>query len=93
MAKIVFVGAGSTVFARNLLGDILEHPALAQVLDDPDRIFDATLVVAHRGRSEVDPDLLPVAREIPLLGPNAIDVAHSTLVDPVALPFPISVED
>jgi alpha-galactosidase len=27
--KIAFIGAGSTVFARNLLGDILLHPALA----------------------------------------------------------------
>jgi alpha-galactosidase len=29
MAKITFVGAGSTVFARNLLGDILGHAELA----------------------------------------------------------------
>ena len=29
MAKITFIGAGSTVFARNLLGDILGHPELA----------------------------------------------------------------
>jgi len=29
MPKIVFVGAGSTVFARNLLGDILSIPALS----------------------------------------------------------------
>ncbi len=29
MAKIVFIGAGSTVFARNLLGDILGHVELA----------------------------------------------------------------
>src|SRR5207302_3095937 len=29
MAKIVFIGAGSTVFARNLLGDILGHEELA----------------------------------------------------------------
>jgi alpha-galactosidase len=29
VAKIVFVGAGSTVFARNLLGDILGHEELA----------------------------------------------------------------
>jgi alpha-galactosidase len=27
--RIVFLGAGSTVFAKNLLGDILLHPALA----------------------------------------------------------------
>ncbi len=30
MARIVFVGAGSTVFARNLLGDILGHEELAE---------------------------------------------------------------
>jgi alpha-galactosidase len=30
MAKITFIGAGSTVFAKNLLGDILSYPELAQ---------------------------------------------------------------
>jgi alpha-galactosidase len=30
MTKIAFLGAGSTVFARNLLGDILSYPELAQ---------------------------------------------------------------
>src|SRR5690242_11100633 len=29
VAKITFIGAGSTVFARNLLGDILSYPELA----------------------------------------------------------------
>ena len=29
MAKITLVGAGSTVFARNLIGDILSFPELA----------------------------------------------------------------
>jgi alpha-galactosidase len=29
MPKIAFIGAGSTVFARNLLGDILSYPELA----------------------------------------------------------------
>jgi len=39
VARIVFVGAGSTVFARNLMGDILSRPALADstiVLHDID---------------------------------------------------------
>ncbi|MFM7094246.1 MAG: alpha-glucosidase/alpha-galactosidase, partial [Actinomycetota bacterium] len=27
--RIVFIGAGSTVFARNLMGDIFSCPALA----------------------------------------------------------------
>ena len=30
MAKITFIGAGSTVFARNLLGDILDYDELAE---------------------------------------------------------------
>lgn len=37
--RIVFLGAGSTVFARNLIGDILSHPELADcelVLHDID---------------------------------------------------------
>ena len=29
MARIVFIGAGSTVFARNLMGDVLSFPELA----------------------------------------------------------------
>ena len=30
MPKITFIGAGSTVFAKNLLGDILSFPELAE---------------------------------------------------------------
>ena len=30
MPKITFVGAGSTVFAQNLMGDILSYPELAE---------------------------------------------------------------
>ena len=29
MPKITFIGAGSTVFAKNLMGDILSFPELA----------------------------------------------------------------
>ena len=29
MPKITFLGAGSTVFARNLMGDIFQYPELA----------------------------------------------------------------
>ena len=29
MPRIAFVGAGSTVFARNLIGDVLAQPELA----------------------------------------------------------------
>lgn len=52
MARIVFIGAGSTVFARNLLGDILGYEELAGseiVLHDidPDRL-DTSERVARR---------------------------------------------
>ena len=30
MARIAFVGAGSTVFTRNLVGDVLGMPELAR---------------------------------------------------------------
>jgi alpha-galactosidase len=52
MPKITFIGAGSTVFARNLLGDILSYPELAQSTIalhdiDPERLR-TTQVVAGR---------------------------------------------
>lgn len=52
MPKITFIGAGSTVFARNLLGDILSFPELAgstiSLFDiDPARLY-TTEKVAHR---------------------------------------------
>ncbi|GAB4566327.1 MAG: alpha-glucosidase/alpha-galactosidase [Anaerolineae bacterium] len=52
MAKIAFIGAGSTVFARNLLRDIFIFPELHDVtislMDiDPDRLRTSE-IVAHR---------------------------------------------
>ncbi len=52
MPKITFIGAGSTVFARNLLGDILSYPELAgstiSLHDiDPERLR-TTQVVTER---------------------------------------------
>jgi alpha-galactosidase len=52
MPKITFIGAGSTVFAKNLLGDILSYPELAESTIalhdiDPDRLR-TTQVVAER---------------------------------------------
>jgi alpha-galactosidase len=53
MAKVAFVGAGSTVFARNLTGDILSAPALRDtttlaLMDvDPERLRTSE-VVARR---------------------------------------------
>ncbi|MCZ7539552.1 MAG: alpha-glucosidase/alpha-galactosidase [Anaerolineae bacterium] len=52
MPKIVFIGAGSTVFARNLMGDILHFPELAEstltLFDiDADRLRTSE-IVAHK---------------------------------------------
>lgn len=52
MTRIVFLGAGSTVFAKNLMGDILNFPALAQaniVLHDIDPArLRTSEIVAHK---------------------------------------------
>jgi alpha-galactosidase len=58
MAKITFIGAGSTVFARNLLGDILGHAELAgseiALFDiDAERLAMSELV-AHRVAEALD---------------------------------------
>ena len=52
MTKIAFIGAGSTVFAKNLLGDILSYPELANATIslhdlDPERLR-TTQIVAQR---------------------------------------------
>ncbi len=52
MIKIAFIGAGSTVFAKNLLGDILSYPELADATIslhdlDPERLR-TTQIVAQR---------------------------------------------
>ncbi len=52
MTKIAFIGAGSTVFAKNLLGDILSFPELSDatisLMDiDPVRL-QTSEVVAHK---------------------------------------------
>jgi alpha-galactosidase len=52
MTKIAFIGAGSTVFAKNLLGDILSFPELSDATIslhdiDPERLR-VSKVVAHR---------------------------------------------
>jgi alpha-galactosidase len=60
MTRITFIGAGSVVFTKNLLGDILEFPALREVEIalhdiDPDRLETAEAmaryVAAARGAS------------------------------------------
>ena len=52
MTKIAFIGAGSTVFAKNLIGDILSFPELADstisLMDiDPERLRTSE-IVAHK---------------------------------------------
>jgi alpha-galactosidase len=52
MSKITFIGAGSTVFAKNLLGDILSFPELAEATislhDIDEERLRTTEIVAHR---------------------------------------------
>ena len=56
MAKITFVGAGSTVFAKNILGDCMLRPALADshfaLYDiDPQRLEDSLRIVGRLNQS------------------------------------------
>ncbi|MCL6512435.1 MAG: alpha-glucosidase/alpha-galactosidase [Anaerolineae bacterium] len=52
MPKITFIGAGSTVFAKNLLGDILSFPELAEshiaLFDIDQERLKTSEVVAHK---------------------------------------------
>lgn len=56
MAKIVFLGAGSTVFARSVLGDCLHVPSLrdaqANLVDiDPDRLHVSEVMLKNINRT------------------------------------------
>ena len=48
MPKIVFLGAGSTVFAKNLLSDILSFEALSDATIALHDIDEARLATTHR---------------------------------------------
>ena len=52
MAKISFIGAGSTVFAKNLMGDILSYPELANATlslhDIDEERLRTSEIVAHK---------------------------------------------
>jgi alpha-galactosidase len=59
MPKIAFVGAGSTVFTRNLVGDVLSRPELRDstfaLMDiDPERLRASELVVRSLGARNVE---------------------------------------
>ena len=52
MSKVTFIGAGSTVFAKNLMGDIWSYPELADatlcLMDiDPGRLKQSEQVAQH----------------------------------------------
>jgi len=56
MTTITFIGAGSTVFTRNIAGDILRRPALAdaeiRLMDiDPRRLDESAIVVGRLART------------------------------------------
>ncbi len=56
MARITFIGAGSTVFAKNLIGDILSYPELANselvLMDiDEERLATSEQVAHHINRT------------------------------------------
>ncbi|GIV77169.1 alpha-glucosidase/alpha-galactosidase [Litorilinea aerophila] len=58
MPKITFIGAGSTVFAKNLMGDILSYPELADATIslhdiDPERLRTSE-IVAHKVAEALD---------------------------------------
>jgi alpha-galactosidase len=59
MPRIAFIGAGSTVFTRNLAGDVLSHPELRDstfaLMDiDPARLRTSELVVRSLGAERVE---------------------------------------
>lgn len=63
MPKIAFVGAGSTVFAKNLLGDILSYPELAD---------------SHISLFDIDPDRLSTSDRVARKVAEALS-AHPTI--------------
>jgi alpha-galactosidase len=62
MPKIAFIGAGSTVFTRNLVGDVLSMPELADstfaLMDiDPERLRASEIVTRRLGAERVEATL------------------------------------
>ena len=58
MTKITLIGAGSTIFARNLMGDLLSFPELADITislhDIDEERLRTSEIVAHRIASTLD---------------------------------------
>jgi alpha-galactosidase len=58
VAKVAFIGAGSVVFAKNLIGDVLSYPALSQseiaLMDVDEERLGTSERVAHRVAEALD---------------------------------------
>ena len=61
MTKITFIGAGSTIFMKNIVGDALHHPALS----------DATIALMDIDRIRLDESQLVATKLIDTLGAGA----------------------
>ncbi len=54
--KIAFIGAGSTVFMKNIIGDVLQRPALAgatiALMDiNPERLAESEIVAGKLAKT------------------------------------------
>lgn len=89
MPKITFMGAGSTVFAKNVLGDVMQTPSLqdsqialydvdARRLDDSRLMLESLNANTNQGRATITTHLGPENRRAALAGSsfvvNAIQV-------------------
>ena len=96
--KITFMGAGSTVFAKNVLGDTLLTPALAEGLEialydiDKDRLDESYLVITalnnkfNGGKAKIDRYYGVENRKAALKGARfVIDAIQVGLYDPCTI--------
>lgn len=67
MTKIAFIGAGSTIFMKNIVGDVLHHPALA----------DATIALMDVDRGRLEDSELVACKLVATLGVGARVEAHT----------------
>jgi alpha-galactosidase len=69
MTRIAFIGAGSTVFMKNIVGDVLHHPALA----------DATIALMDIDRGRLEESELVARKLVQSMGLGATVEAHTDL--------------
>ncbi len=67
MTRIAFIGAGSTIFMKNIVGDVLHHPALA----------DATIALMDIDRGRLEESELVARKLVQSMGVGARVEAHS----------------